>query len=114
MWPGDVDGWIETAVVWLLDTAVAADWREVEVLWRYPVVLARFVTERMEADLAVAREAWTHIGQLADGVSAQNRDEVEAGARALLRREGPRASAAPASARLLEQALRGERWVPRL
>lgn len=100
---------------WLLDTAGVADWREVEVLRRHPQVLARFVAERLEANLAVARVTWQHLDQLVAGAATPAaRDEVTAGTRALLEHEGPRAATAVISARLLEQALSGGRWVPRL
>jgi hypothetical protein len=115
VWPVDVDGWIDSAVAWLFDAVGIAEWREVEVLRRHPVVLARLVAEHVEADLAAARLAWGHVGDLVVGAAPEADRESGADAvRGMLARAGPQLAARARAARLLEQALTGQRWVPRL
>jgi hypothetical protein len=90
--PPDVDGWEETAVAWLFDWAGVADWREVEVLARFPVVLARLASEHIDADVAPARRMWTKVEELAAaaGAAGSEQEAVTAALRNMLEREGPR------------------------
>jgi hypothetical protein len=115
VWPVDVEGWIDSAVAWLFDAVGIAEWRRVEVLRRNPVVLARMVAEHLEADLATARTAWAHVDELVAGAVPEAAHQMSSDAlRGLLQREGPQLAARAHAARLLEQALAGQRWVPRL
>jgi hypothetical protein len=114
--PPGVDGWVETAVAWLFDWASVADWREVEVLTRFPVVLARMAAERLDADVSTARRMWGEVDELVRfaGVPAADQEAVTVALRSMLEREGPRLAARARAASLLAEALQGNRWVPRL
>lgn len=108
--PPDAPGWERTAVAWLQDLC-PPDYRAHEVLRRYPVVLARFAAEHVEAAVAAARAGLTTVrDDLRDVVPPE---AVEAAVTAY-EREGLRLAAAARGVRLVEAALRGQRWAPRL
>jgi hypothetical protein len=99
-----------------LGGAGVADWREVEVLNRFPVVLARMATERMDSDVSTARRMWGEVDQLvlSAGVPAADQEAVTVALRSMLEREGPTLAARARAAALLAEAFQGNRWVPRL
>lgn len=108
--PPDVDGWVETAVEWLLDYGDPA-WRHDPTYQRHPVVLGRAAQLRAHALVQAARASWAEVPALvAHGLP----EEAATGVRALLEREGPTLAARAAAVDLVHEALRGVRWVPRL
>lgn len=114
-WPAEVrpvgaPDWQQSAVAWLFDQC-PADYRAYEVLRRHPIVLARFAAGHLEASVAAARHglatARSELRDVADDVL------IEA-VLAAYDREGRRLAAALRSTRLLEQALTGKTFIPRL
>jgi hypothetical protein len=114
-WPEEVrpvgaPDWERTAVAWLFDLC-PPDYRAHEVLRRFPVLLARFAADHVEAGLEAARKGWRTVRvDLADHLPA---DAIEA-AMVAYEREGARLAAAARGIEVVAAALRGERWVPRL
>jgi hypothetical protein len=105
-----VPGWEESAVSWLLDRC-PADYRGHEVLRRHPEVLVRFAAHHVDASLEGARAAYA-------GARRELRDRVdpevlEAALRAL-EEEGARLARAAREVALVEDAMLGIRWRPRL
>lgn len=108
--PPDVDGWQRRAVGWLLDLC-PADYRGYPVVARHPVVLARLAAHHVEASLDAQRRATATVrGDLRDHVPPQVLDEVLE----TLDVEQARLLAARRAVGLVEEALRGRRYVPRL
>ena len=107
--PGAPD-WERTAVAWLFDL-VPPDYRAHEVLRRHPVVLARFAAEHVEAAVSAARGGLASVRADLRGVVPP--DAVEAAVVAY-EREGARLAAARRGVALVDQALRGHRFVSRL
>ncbi len=114
-WPKDVrppgvPGWEESAAIWLLDQC-PADYRAHDVLRRHPLVLARFASHHVEAALSGARAAYAgarrELGQRVD-------PETLAAALRALEEEGARLSRTSREVSLVEEALLGTRWRPRL
>jgi len=108
--PPGVPGWVDSAVPWLLDQC-PADYRAHEVLRRHPEVLARFAAHHVDAALRGARDAYA-------GARRELRERVdpevlEAALRAL-EAEGARLARASREVALVEEALQGTRWRPRL
>jgi hypothetical protein len=105
-----VPGWEESAAGWLLDLC-PADYRAHDVLRQHPVVLARFAAHHVAASLAGARAAYAgarrELGEVAE-------PEVVAAALRALEAEGARLARAEREVALVEEALRGRRWAPRL
>ena len=114
-WPAEVPPpgspeWERGAVAWLFDQC-PPDYRGYDVLRRHPLVLARFATAAVEgASTAVENGLRTLRASLAGRVPPE---AVEA-AVAAYERERQRLRAARAAVDLIEQALRGKRWAPRL
>ena len=107
--PGTPD-WEATAVGWLLDLC-PPEHRRYEVLRRHPVVLARFAHHHVQAGERAAREGLaTARTELRDLVPA----EVVAAAVQAWEREGARLVGEVRAVGLVEQALRGRRYVARL
>jgi hypothetical protein len=105
-----VPGWDQSASSWLLDQC-PADYRAHDVLRRHPLVLARFAAHHVEAALAGAREAYAGARrELGDRV---DNDVLDAALRAL-EAEGARLARAAREVALVEEALLGSRWRPRL
>ena len=108
--PPGVPGWEETASAWLLDQA-PPEFRGYPVLRRHVVVLARFVTLHVEAaQVGVRRGLSEARGVLRD---VADPDTVEAAVR-VWQAEEARLVALRRSVGLLEEALRGRRFVARL
>lgn len=114
-WPAEVlpphaPEWERSATAWLFDL-VPPDYRAHEVLRRHPVVLARFAAGHLESGIAAARAGLaTARADLRDLVAP----EVVEAALAAYHREGARLAATARQLALVDAALRGRRWVPRL
>jgi hypothetical protein len=97
-------------MAWLFDQC-PPDYRAYDVLRSQPVVLARFAATCLEAAVAAADEGLRTVrDELRDRVPPET---VEAAATAY-ERERHRLRGARHAVDLVERALRGERWVPRL
>ena len=114
-WPGEVrppgvPGWERSAVAWLLDLA-PADYRGYGVLTGHPVALAVVVGHHVQAQRTGARSALAGARrELADAMPPPALDALlEA-----LAQEEARLAAAHRGVGLVEQALRGRRFAPRL
>jgi hypothetical protein len=107
--PGAPD-WEQTAVVWLLDLC-PTEYRRYEVLRRHPLVLARFAAWHVAGAREAARRGLERIRtDLRDLVSP----ETVSAAVAAMEREGARLVRVAREVDLVERALRGQRFVPRL
>ncbi len=108
--PPGVPGWEATATSWLLDIS-PPEYRSYPVLRRHPVVLARFTVLHVEAGQSAVRRGLSEArGVLRD---VTDPDTVEA---ALLawQAEEARLLAEHRAVHLVEEALRGRRFVARL
>ncbi|MFI5314021.1 MAG: hypothetical protein ACHQ06_07690 [Candidatus Dormibacteria bacterium] len=108
--PSDAPGWEATATAWLLDQC-PPDYRDYEVLRRHPVVLCRFAAHHVVGALGAARAAYAgarrELGPLVEP------DVLQSAMRAL-EAEGARLGRVQREIELVEQALMGRRWRPRL
>ena len=108
--PPDAPDWERTAANWFLDIC-PPEYRSYPALRRYIVVLARFAIWHVEACQATARrglsEARSDLREVADG------DTVEAAVQTW-QAESARLVAVRRAAGLVEEALRGRRYVARL
>ena len=108
--PPGVPGWEDTAASFLLDLC-PADYRAHSVLRRHPLVLARFAAHHVSAALEGARAAYAGARrELGDAVDPET---LSAAMRAL-EEEGARLARAARDVELIEEALRGTRWRPRI
>jgi len=108
--PPQAPEWQRSAVAWLFDLC-PPDYRAYEVLRRHPVVLARFAGGHLGSAVQAAREGLRTLR--ADLAEVVPTDVVEA-ALGVYDREGRRLVRTGRQVALVEAALRGERWVPRL
>ena len=114
-WPEEVlppqaPDWERSAVAWLFDLC-PPDYRAHDVLRKHPVVLARFARGHVGSAVDAARAGLRTLrADLKDVVPP---DVVEAAIGAY-DREGRRLVRTLRQITLVEGALRGERWVPRL
>ncbi len=114
-WPAEVrppgtPEWTRSASAWLFDIC-PPDYRSYGVLRRHPVVLARVASHHLEAGIEAARIGLSTARQeLSDVVDAATVEEVVAA----YEREGARLLATSRSLALVEQALRGRRYLRRL
>ena len=114
-WPQEVlppqaPDWERSAVAWLFDQC-PPDYRVHDVLRAHPVVLARFARGHVEAAVEAARQGIrTARADLRDVVTP----EVVEAVLGAYDREGRRLVQVGRAVALVEAALRGERWVPRL
>ncbi len=107
--PGAAD-WERSAVGWLLDLC-PGDYRAYEVLRRHPVVLARFAAHHVSGAIEAARRGLALARtELRDVVPP----EAVGAAITAYEREGARLLATAREVGLVEEALRGRRYVPRL
>jgi hypothetical protein len=108
--PPGVPGWERSAAAWLLDLA-PAEYRGYPVLTGHPVVLAVVVRHHVVAQQAGARAAVAGARrEVADAIPPEALDTLlEA-----LAQEEVRLAAAHRGVDLVEQALRGRRFAPRL
>jgi hypothetical protein len=108
--PPHAPEWERSAVAWLFDL-VPPDYRAHEVLRRHPVVLARFAAGHVGAGVEAARAGLATVRAELRGLVPP--EAVEA-AVAAYEREGARLAVAARELVLVEAALRGRRFVPRL
>ncbi|HEX6150405.1 hypothetical protein [Nocardioides sp.] len=108
--PPDAPDWERTAAAWLLDLC-PPDYRRYDGLRRHVVVLARFAVLHVEANQAACRrglsEARADLGQVADLA-------VVDAALQTFQLEEARLLAVRRAVGLVEEALRGRRYVARL
>ena len=108
--PPGAPGWEGTATRWLLDIS-PPEYRSYVVLRRHPVVLARFAVLHVEACLSAVRRGLSEArGALRDVAEA---DAVEAAVETWQADEA-RLTAERGAVGLVEEALRGRRFVARL
>ena len=108
--PPGAPGWEHTAVAWLLDIC-PPEYRSYPVLRRHDVVLARFAVLHVEACQAAARRGLSEARAELRDVTDQ--DTVEAAVEAW-HAESARLMAERRAVGLVEDALRGKRYVVRL
>jgi hypothetical protein len=108
--PPQVPEWERSAVAWLLDLC-PPDYRAYDVLRRYPVVLARFAEGHVTAAVDAARQGLRTLREDLRSVVPPEAIDAAIGA---YDREGRRLLQTGRQIALVEAALRGERWVPRL
>ena len=114
-WPQEVlppaaPDWERSAIAWLFDQ-YPPDYRVYDVLRRWPVVLARFAATNLDGAIHAAESGLQNArAELRERVPPE---AVEA-AVAAYEREAHRLRTARRAVDLVERALRGERWVPRL
>ena len=108
--PPDAPGWEHTAANWLLDIC-PPDYRGHTALRRHVVVLARFAVLHVEASQAACRRGLSEArSELRDVVDP----EVVEVAVQTFQREEARLVAVRRAVGLVEEALRGRRYVARL
>lgn len=119
-WPAgvrlpDADDWVETARAWLLDQC-PHHYRAHPVITRHPVVLARLAVHHVAAQLQAQRAAAATLRQDLAGALAQSLIDPGVVERTfeVLEAEQSRLAAASRGARVVEQALRGQRRAARL
>lgn len=108
--PPDAPDWEATAVSWLLDLC-PPEYRRYQGLRRHPVVLARFAVIHVEADQAAVRRGLSGIRVDLHDVASDA--VVEAAVQTFLI-EDARLATVRRAAGLVEEALRGRRYVARL
>jgi hypothetical protein len=108
--PPDAPGWEYTAANWLLDLC-PPDYRAYAALRRHVVVLARFAVLHVEASQAACRRGLSEAR--ADLREVALPDVVEAAVQTFQREEA-RLVACRRAVGLVEEALRGRRYVARL
>lgn len=108
--PPDAPAWEQTAAAWLLDLC-PPDYRRYAGLRRHVVVLARFAVLHVEADQAAVRRGLSEVR--ADLREVADDAVVEAAVQTFLL-EDARLVAVRRAAGLVEEALRGRRFVARL
>ncbi len=107
--PGTPD-WERSATAWLFDLC-PPDYRVHEVLRRHPVVLARFARHHVQAGVAAARSGLATVREDLRGLVDP---ETVAAAIGAYEREGARLVRTERAVGLLEEALRGRRFIARL
>lgn len=108
--PPDAPDWERTAVNWLLDLC-PSDYRRFAGLRRHPVVLARFAVLHVEAQQAATRRGLSEIR--ADLRDVASHAVVDA-AVATFQLEDARLIGIRRAVGLVEESLRGRRYVARL
>jgi hypothetical protein len=108
--PPDAPGWEQTAVSWLLDLC-PSDYRRYAGLRRHVVVLARFAVLHVEANQAACRRGLSEAR--ADLRDVASPAVVEAAVQTFQLEEA-RLLAVRRAVGLVEEALRGRRYVARL
>lgn len=108
--PPQVENWVRSAVAWLFDLC-PPDYRAHEVLRHHPVVLARFAAGHVESGVEAARAG---LRTLRADLRNLVPPDVVAAALAAYDREGRRLVQTGRQVQLVDEALRGQRFVPRL
>jgi hypothetical protein len=107
--PGAPD-WEQAAAAWLIDLC-PADFRAYPVLRRHPVALAWMAAQHVAASReAMARSLGRARADLAEVLAPRALEEVLG----TLEHEQARLMSAARGVQLIEQALRGQRFVPRM
>jgi len=102
--------WERSAVAWLFDQC-PGDYRGYDVLRRQPLVLVRFAASALDGAVAAADQGLRTVRtELRDRVPPEVVDDAVA----TYEQERHRARRMRHAVDLVERALRGERWVPRL
>jgi hypothetical protein len=107
--PGAPD-WERSAVSWMFDQC-PPDYRAYDVLRRHPMVLARFAAGALDGAIAAADAG---LRTIRSELSGRIPPEAVEAAVAAYERERHRLRGARHAVDVVERALRGERWVPRL
>ncbi|MCW2545146.1 MAG: uncharacterized protein JWM40_2698 [Frankiales bacterium] len=108
--PPQVPDWQRSAIAWLFDLC-PPDYRAYDVLRAHPAVLARFARGHVESSVETARQGLRTLRDDLKGVVTPEAVEAAIGA---YDREGRRLVQTGRQVAMVEAALRGERWVPRL
>ena len=108
--PPDAPGWEQTAVNWLLDIC-PPEYRSYPVLRRHSVILARFAALHVEASQAAVRRGLSEARSVLRDVSEPQTVEAAVDT---WHAEAARLSAERRAVDLVEEALRGRRFVARL
>jgi hypothetical protein len=108
--PPGAPEWERSAVAWLFDLC-PPDYRAYDVLRRHPQVLARFAARHVQAGVEAAREG---LATVRDDLRDVVPTETVSAAVAAYEREGARLMAARRAVALVEEALRGGRFVQKL
>ncbi|HSE55504.1 MAG TPA: hypothetical protein VLB03_07205 [Nocardioidaceae bacterium] len=108
--PPDAPGWEQTAMSWLLDIC-PPEYRSYPVLRRHVVVLARFALLHVEASQAAVRKGLSEARAVLRDVAEP--DTVETAVETW-HAESARLAAERRAVGLVEEALRGRRFVARL
>jgi hypothetical protein len=108
--PPDTPDWERSATAWLFDLC-PPDYRAHEVLRRHPVVLARFAAHHVAAGIQAARHG---LSTARDELRDVADPETVAAALAAYEREGARLVTTARAVGLVEEALRGRRFVAKL
>lgn len=108
--PPDAPGWERTAVNWLLDIC-PPEYRSYPVLRRHVVVLARFALLHVEASQAAVRKGLSEARAVLRDVAEPGTVET---AVETWHAESARLAAEHRAVGLVEEALRGRRFVARL
>ncbi|HEX6246728.1 MAG TPA: hypothetical protein VFZ64_02545 [Nocardioidaceae bacterium] len=108
--PPDAPGWEESAIGWLLDIC-PPEYRSYPVLRRHAVVLARFATLHVEASQAAVRRGLSEARAVLRDVA---QPETVESAVETWHAEAARLAAERRAVGLVEEALRGRRFVARL
>ena len=108
--PPQVADWADGAVKWLLDQC-PPEYRSYEVLRAHPVALSRLAVHHVDAELTAARRGYASArAELRELLPAEAIDRVLVA----YEREGARLTALQRSVDLVDQALRGQQFRPRL
>ncbi len=108
--PPEAEEFPAAAVAWLLDNA-PPEFRSHSVFRRRPVALARVVAHYTEGALGASREAYSGVRrELGEWLDPTGVTEVLTA----LEHEGVRLARVTREVALVEEALKGRRWVPRL
>jgi hypothetical protein len=108
--PPQAQEWERSAVGWLFDLC-PPDYRAHEVLRKHPLLLARFAAGHVASGVQAARDGLRTLRADLAGVLPPEVLDAAVGA---YEREGRRLVRAGRQVAMVEAALRGERWVPRL
>ncbi len=110
MRPPGTPEWERSAVNWLFDLC-PPDYRSYDVLRRQPVVLARFAAHHVQAGVTAAKAGLATARQELSELVAP---EVVSEAVAAFEKEGARLLATARGLALVEEALKGRRFVAKL
>jgi hypothetical protein len=108
--PPEAPEWEASAVAWLFDL-VPGEYRAYEVLRRHPVLLSRFAVGHVQASLEAARAGWRSLRR---DLGATLTPEALEAAMSAYEREGLRLAELARQVAVVDQALGGTRWAPRL